>query len=1447
MMLSVLLSAIFMNIYANDNSNLLGSDLSKQSKESTFLITGVVSGNITDCNTGIGISNVLVEADDGTNHYEVESDQNGDYTLTVEASTYSLQFNLLGYQEVIYNNVVVSGGQTKIRNTQLCENANPVSNVYANPDLNCPGVTISWDLPAGPYAIIYDDNSAEDYSIWNQAGGEIAVEFTPGSYPATLTGGKIYVGDGSFPAGGNWLGTTMEIGVLDDDGLYGLPGSVLETDTVTVDNYGWVLFQGVFSSEISEGSFYIYYKQLHDSPNAAPIGVDGDLPIVYQSYVKQAGGSWVFSPYQDFMIRAELYGPTGQYANFTPSRTYLEPAEPIARDDVYLATSHKRIQAGFRKSGEIIPLGDKTRSLSKYNLFLVSGFDPDQGEGPESGTPTSIGSTSAISYYDNFLKSPGFYAYAVEAEYDSGDKSSWAYSNIFSCGLDNVVDLRASLCDSSQADNVEYHAIGTNFPYQDILLMSDDSGLVVFDSLINGSYNIEVFKIGYEKVSLNDVLISTDSSLSVELYENTFSPRNLFVDSLTAVATWQPALVTALETEDFEGVQFPPEGWYQTIDLGDLSWWQRSNTGYNVPPQFEDGTSSWFAAGKKRESLHPGNSYLVTPYVDLRLSDSLYLTFDRYFDGTYGDVSRVFYSNNNGLDWVLLQELYLAQQWINQSIDLSSISGFENGNDSVVFAFSNASAGGYPAVFCVDNVSVHNGPAAVTEYDVYLNDGFAGSTAPDTLTYSFSGLEYGVEYTAKVRAVYSCGISDPISFTWTSSFLYPPRNLDHDYTYNTDEVLLKWNPPLHQANYYSNYVTAISDTAFIPAGLIGFNVYKNDELIGFQDYIGQAEDQLVYFLDNNVDPGTFICSTSAIYDLTPYGFAGDTAESMPSNFDTVKVVWGNSMPFFEGWEQADFDFQGWETSPGNWRISSQTGDDAPSAEFSWEPQLDTSYKRMLVSAPINADMIGIGDVFLDFDIKLDDRNAGNTEKMMIQVKKAGETNWHGIDTLYNNGSFDFARKHYDITSKSRDNVFKIRFVASGENSFNIISWYIDNINVYRTCKPPSGLNADYFWDADDDYGISLCWEAPQLPIYYLHWGDGVVFSGIGLDSGGVFSAAARWDADMLTDYDGLFATKIMFRLADTGFQKVIVKIWEGPDAGILLAEKLAVSPVVPGLNTVELDVPVPINVSKELWVGYTIYSDLASFPAAVDAGPAISGYGDKISLDGISWDNLSDFGLGYNWNIGVRLEELYQSYPRNVIGEAAYGNTGSKAEFVLGPIVKRQKTAPSYSERSLDGFNIYSKTGEDNEYGFVGFVPYAEGQSAYCYKFKAEDDVQSGKCYFYQVTSVNSSAEDQCESAPATAQDGEDYAYACVTGINEAYVPIINMYPNPALNTVNIRSISNINKIVVTNFLGQLIIEIKPSQRTSVILNTTSFPNGVYLVHIDTDNGVQTKKLSIAR
>ena len=64
--------------------------------------------------------------------------------------------------------------------------------------------TVTWCVPAGPYELLYDDGTAENYAAWQLPGNMNAVKFTPKGYPANVVGAKLFVGDGSFPAGGSY-------------------------------------------------------------------------------------------------------------------------------------------------------------------------------------------------------------------------------------------------------------------------------------------------------------------------------------------------------------------------------------------------------------------------------------------------------------------------------------------------------------------------------------------------------------------------------------------------------------------------------------------------------------------------------------------------------------------------------------------------------------------------------------------------------------------------------------------------------------------------------------------------------------------------------------------------------------------------------------------------------------------------------------------------------------------------------------------------------------------------------------------------------------------------------------------------------------------------------------------------------------------------------------------
>ena len=236
----------------------------------------------------------------------------------------------------------------------------------------------------GPYEISYDDGEADNYFAWVQFGGAVSVKFTPAGYPATVVGGRLYVGDGSYPVGGDFIGQPMAVGVIAADGPSGFPGTVVDSMVVTVDQYGWITFGG-FNYTIESGNFYLAMWQLTTPPNSPPIGIDTDVPTVYRSYTKQAGQSWKVSTYQDFMFRAVVFGP-GENVMMAPEGAMVYPPKPV--DLQGISQSSANGIPGTEKIGEFTPVADMSagdRDLDNYSIAFVDNFDPNMGETPMDG------------------------------------------------------------------------------------------------------------------------------------------------------------------------------------------------------------------------------------------------------------------------------------------------------------------------------------------------------------------------------------------------------------------------------------------------------------------------------------------------------------------------------------------------------------------------------------------------------------------------------------------------------------------------------------------------------------------------------------------------------------------------------------------------------------------------------------------------------------------------------------------------------------------------------------------------------------------------------------------------------------------------------------------------------------------------------------------------------
>ena len=91
---------------------------------------------------------------------------------------------------------------------------------------------------------------------------------------------------------------------------------------------------------------------------------------------------------------------------------------------------------------------------------------------------------------------------------------------------------------------------------------------------------------------------------------------------------------------------------------------------------------------------------------------------------------------------------------------------------------------------------------------------------------------------------------------------------------------------------------------------------------------------------------------------------------------------------------------------------------------------------------------------------------------------------------------------------------------------------------------------------------------------------------------------------------------------------------------------------------------------------------------------------------------------------------------------------------------------------------------------------------------------------------------------------------ATLAGINNHEVPEnemtkVALYPNPTSDAVNILAEEGLQRIMVSNLLGQQIETVALNGSNHFVLNTSDYASGIYLVSITTEKGVTTRRLVV--
>ncbi len=537
--------------------------------------------------------------------------------------------------------------------------------------------------------------------------------------------------------------------------------------------------------------------------------------------------------------------------------------------------------------------------------------------------------------------------------------------------------------------------------------------------------------------------------------------------------------------------------------------------------------------------------------------------------------------------------------------------------------------------------------------------------------------------------------------------------------------------------------------------------------------------------------------------------------------DTLEI------PFLEDWSSGSLDTNGWLVEGNGWLINNNVGDPFPSVEFRADlVGGDPEYTFSLTSKLISASETLAGDIFLDFYIQLININETGLEKLIVEISEDTIRNWVQVAEINNVGDINFEDgfNHVNITNQSMGKTFAIRFRAAGSNPNDIESWFIDNIHIYRNCSPPTDLEGEYFYE-NQNWGVEVSWNAPELPGGYnnwIYWDNGVFAGGVGTLSGGPIRIAQRWDAGQLKDWNGvdwsdLSIGKVAVLMNDNGFENMVIKIWSGPNAQTLLYEQEVENPSPGDWVEFVLDEPVDFDVDEELWVGYYVDQLGSYFPFGYDEGPAVAGYGDMISTNGITWDPISLFGIDNNLLI----------------------HASSQNGIYL---------------HTISSFNIYrQEVNLEDDYVFYDNVGFSDEYSSYNY-YDHAPEVTAGQTYNYRINAIWASEGDSCESTFAlNPEETEDYVSILVTDLEELQTIELSIHPNPFFSATTISYTlhqSSTVQISIFNHLGKQVESIQQNQSSGaqqITWDASGLPSGVYYFRMQASEQMATGKLLLIK
>ena len=810
-----------------------------------------------------------------------------------------------------------------------------------------------------------------------------------------------------------------------------------------------------------------------------------------------------------------------------------------------------------------------------------------------------------------------------------------------------------------------------------------------------------------------------------------------------------------------------------------------------------------------------GTRNLVTPPIDLSVAVSATLDFWYVlpdWDGDWDDLY-VKYSTSSTGPWTTLWTASSdTWTWTQKTIDLTELCG-----GVVYLDFVERDRWGYGAA--IDDVTItaqkpqanqpHEsaivwsnclGKDMLTTVEVRVNT--SNALSPEGTQVSFvnisePGMGYDYEmtldetghyvwdefrkgdyrYAIKLYGYESCADFDTISIWEPTSLyclleesIYPVENL-----YVSPTGWAKWTgAQLGDEFYYDFEDGSMGDWTLLDADGDGFN-WKLGMAGGDPSIAGHQSTYCVYsesydpdlgglWPDNYLvskkvaigDHSTFsfyVCAQDEWWDMEHYGIAISTrGNTSPADFVTI---WEETLT-----AKAD---QGAPNSPKGSRAHGQW----------YYKEIDlSSYAGQEVYIALRH--FNCYDVFV---IDVDDirlSNGGRSTKEALRYKVM-------LDGVFVDNVEEQYLQH-DVSSLVPGETYTTSVAAVFATG---ISDWVDYEWTYVPCESFEGAESLAVEVGAD--AVTLQWTWPEEKQgkgsrdgRWYYYDDGVCIDAIGTEAGLSIYWGVMFPAGQ---YEGNWLSKVsMYDREGTGHEGNIM-IYQG---GAMAPEQLLyMQPYeTTGVNNfVEftLNEPVEIDNSRNLWI---VMNNTTGTYVASACAPSDDPNSGWVSLDGVTWEDVVNYGLYCSWMLRAYLE----------------------TENYLGTMVWRD--GELLTEIPIQGTTYL-------------------------------DENVSTEWHEYCIRVVHAGMPDSTYYAMSCPL----CELADVTGIDEQLADGVAIYPNPTSGEVTIKA-DSMSRVIIVDMLGRKVYDqaVEGDEKT---LNLSSFGSGVYLVNITTEKGVVNRRIVV--